>query len=92
MESVAANAVTRYGELDLVMRDGDTLVAVEVKTRGSARQGLPQEAVNWRKLQHITRAMQSYMQECRYAGPWRVDVVAITGQQIYHLKDVTSQL
>jgi len=89
---VAANVTTRYGELDLVMRDGATLVAVEVKTRGSLRHGLPQDAVDWRKLGHITRTMQTYLQYSGHTGPWRVDVVALHGQDTTHLRDVTSQV
>ena len=36
---------TRIGEIDVVARDGETLVFIEVKARRSARFGLPAEAV-----------------------------------------------
>lgn len=87
---VAANARTRVGEIDLVMRDRDCLVLVEVKTRRSIATGHPAEAVHWHKLRHTVAAAQSYVQTHRHRGPWRVDVVACTGSQIEHISNVTS--
>ncbi|GAC1432601.1 MAG: YraN family protein [Chloroflexota bacterium] len=78
-EVLAANLRTPYGELDLLCRDGATLVAVEVKTRRSTAFGLPEEAVTPAKLAHISRAMQHYLQG-RADGEtaeWRIDVIAV---------------
>lgn len=85
----AANVVTRYGELDLVMRSGGAMVFVEVKTRSGTRQGLPAEAVDWRKLRHITNAAQAYVRQIGHAGEWRIDVMALRGRDIVHLPNVT---
>jgi len=43
------------GEIDLVLRDGDTLVFCEVKTRSSARYGTPLESVTARKAARLRR-------------------------------------
>jgi putative endonuclease len=84
MTLLARNYRTRYGEVDLVVRDGDAVAFVEVKTR-RARPGapppfgLPEEAVTARKRARILRAASAYLQE--WCGPeqaWRVDVVSIT--------------
>jgi len=86
---VAANYQTRFGEIDLIMRDGETLVFVEVKARQRATQGAPQEAVTARKLKRLLHAAETYMRETLYGGAWRVDVVAITAADIVHLENVT---
>lgn len=77
----------RY-EIDLVMRDGDVLVFVEVKARTGRGDILGREAVNFQKQQHIIRAAQGYMQ--RYGGfdaPVRFDVaeVELLTEEVTHI-------
>ena len=50
------NYVTPLGEIDLVARQGKTLVIIEVKTRKGTRFGSPQEAVSAAKSQPLFRA------------------------------------
>ena len=52
---------TPLGELDLVARDGGTLVFVEVKTRRSLRFGLPSDAVGVTKQRKIIRSSMWYI-------------------------------
>jgi putative endonuclease len=69
----------RWGELDLVARDGTCLVAVEVKTRRSTRAGHPLEAVTPVKLARLRRLLAAWLQahpEVR-APRIRIDVVAV---------------
>lgn len=78
------NVRTRYGEIDLLVRnlqDGE-LVFVEVKTRTSGSFGLPEDAVDGRKLEHMGRAADTYLeQHPEFSGDsWRFDVVAIQGK------------
>jgi putative endonuclease len=84
MSLLARNYRTRFGEVDLVVRDGQAVAFVEVKTR-RARPGapppfgLPEEAVTARKRARILRAAEDYLQH--WCGPeqaWRVDVVSVT--------------
>jgi len=70
---------TRAGEIDLVARDGDVLVFVEVKARASLSWGRPAEAVGWRKRARMERAARFYLM--RHAlhpePPCRFDVVEV---------------
>ena len=68
-----------FGEIDLVMVDDDTLVFVEVKTRGRDDGTSPAEAVDEVKIQRLTKTAQGYirrlgLETCRV----RFDVVAIS--------------
>lgn len=67
-------------ELDLVCRDGKSLVFVEVKTRRSEDYGRPVEAVNARKRQVLSRAAVRYLRKVRYPSvSFRFDVVEVVG-------------
>ena len=68
----------RDGELDLVMRDGDVLVACEVKTRTSEGCGSPHEAVDDVKLERLHQLAWRWAEEHRVRPPdVRVDLVAV---------------
>ena len=66
------------GELDLVLKDGDTLVACEVKTRTSLDHGTPHEAITDDKLERLRRLAVRWV-EARGVHPpeTRVDLVAV---------------
>jgi len=66
------------GELDILARDGDTLVVCEVKTRSSQRYGSPFEAITERKLHRLERLGLRWMRE-RGVRPkgMRVDIVSV---------------
>ncbi len=83
-EIVGRNARTRFGELDIVARDGRTLVFVEVK---AGREGTafgperPVLAVDRRKQLRIRRLATAWMAERRGAPPYaeiRFDAVGVT--------------
>jgi putative endonuclease len=66
---------TRLGEIDLIARDGETLVFVEVKAR---RQGVPAEAVTPEKQRRITLASLHFLRKYNLLDiRSRFDVVAI---------------
>jgi putative endonuclease len=72
------NVRTPAGELDLVARDGEWTVLVEVKARRSRAHGLPQEAVTAAKKRRLLAAALAYLQERDLLEtPWRIDVVAL---------------
>jgi len=66
------------GEVDLIARDGDTLVFIEIKTRKEKSIGYAKEAVDARKQQQLSKAALAYMKsnDCSDARA-RFDVVAI---------------
>ena len=68
----------RYGEVDLVARDKDTLVFIEVKTRRSAAFGDPAQAVTPEKQRHISRVALHYLREIGNPQiPVRFDIVEV---------------
>lgn len=75
---VARNFNTRYGEIDLVMRDADTLVFVEVRYRRDQRYGGAVWSVTPGKRQRLVRAASLFLQaHPQFAQqPCRFDVLA----------------
>ncbi len=61
LKFLTANFRTDRGEIDLVMRDGDCLVFVEVKTRSSEQWGRPADAVDGERRRRLTRAGLDYL-------------------------------
>lgn len=65
-------------ELDLVCRDGETLVFVEVKSRKASGQGSPAEAVTPAKQRVLGRAAQAWLAAHEaWQSPCRFDVVCV---------------
>lgn len=90
-EVLQRNVRTKYGEIDLVVFSQEgILIFVEVKTRTNGAFGLPEEAVDARKLDHIFRSAEVYIEEQPQwaAHAWRIDVVAIQGQPGSRFEDL----
>jgi putative endonuclease len=69
---------TKAGEIDIVAREGDTLVLIEVKTRRSLAKGTPEDAVSTTKQRRIGRLAAAYLQGMdREPDTVRFDVVTI---------------
>jgi putative endonuclease len=75
---VARDVRTPIGQLDMVARDGRTLVFVEVKTRAGHGFGLPQEAVDARKIRKLRQLALYYLKLVPHRGPVRFDVIGLT--------------
>ena len=78
-EIIARNIRTPYGEIDIVARQKDIAIFVEVKTRTSNTMGLPEESITPRKRQHMISAAEHYAAE-NEINHWQVDVIAIEGK------------
>lgn len=71
---------TRYGEIDIVAQDGDTVVFVEVKARRTDRFGTAAESVTpWKQRRIAAMALDYLAWSGRMESPCRFDVVAIDG-------------
>lgn len=78
----AKNFHSRQGEIDLIMREGNTCVFVEVKYRKSAKYGDSSEMVSYQKQQKIRQCAAFYLQQQglnEYNTECRFDVVALQG-------------
>jgi putative endonuclease len=76
---LARNYVTPVGEIDLIMRDGDTVVFVEIKTRRSAALADPVEQLRPAQQRHLLKATEWFLARSRHGdAPCRYDVVGIT--------------
>lgn len=74
---VARHHRCRHGEIDLIMRDADTLVFVEVRYRRSQRFGGAAQSVDIHKQRRLTAAAGHYLQRHPSTLPCRFDVLAI---------------
>lgn len=65
-------------EIDIIARDQQTYVFVEVKVRKNSQFGAPEEAVTAGKLARIAEAGQRYLDQIgQSSADWRIDIVAI---------------
>jgi putative endonuclease len=94
---LATNYYTRYGEIDIVAKEGEEIVFIEVKTRSSHNYGFPEEAVTEKKQEHMIQAAAMYFQTQAIENvPWRLDVISITCREgnrskfdLLHFENVT---
>ena len=89
LKLLARNVRFRFGELDLVMQDHETIVFVEVRFRSPSRYGGAASSITAAKQQRLIRAAACWMrQQFRGAEPAsRFDVVALDGVAIGWIKD-----
>jgi putative endonuclease len=86
---VESNYENRIGEIDIIMRDNDWLVFVEVKYKTDDYFGLPEEMITPKKLCQVRKVAESYIflkqpKEKKY----RIDAVCILGQEIRHYENL----
>lgn len=75
---LARNYESPAGELDLICRDGDTIVFVEVKTRTSDDAGDPEDTITVAKMRQLTRVARYWLHaHGRPACPYRFDAVSV---------------
>jgi putative endonuclease len=89
---IGRNYVCKMGEMDIIAKEKDTLVFVEVKTRTSTTFGPPQLAVNPKKQSQMSKVALNFLKEKKLEDvKARFDVVAILlgpkGEQIELIRD-----
>lgn len=73
------NYRSRFGEIDLIMREQNTLVFVEVRYRASSRYGGAIASITVKKQEKIWLTASQYLQQRPHAGACRVDIIAFEG-------------
>ena len=90
LKLVEQNYRGRFGEIDLIMQEGNSLVFVEVRLRRNADFGGAAASVDTRKQQRIIRTAQQYLAGLARTPPCRFDVVLMsdaTGENMQWLKN-----
>ncbi|MEZ5566257.1 MAG: YraN family protein [Gammaproteobacteria bacterium] len=82
LQLLTANFRARFGELDLVLRDGRILVVVEVRARRDARRIQPAATVDRYKQRRLIGATRYYLLRHRQYAQWpvRFDVLEVLGE------------
>ena len=78
-EIAGQNVRTPYGEIDIVARQGDITIFIEVKARTSNKMGLPEESITARKREHMVACAEHYAAE-HEIDHWQIDVISIEGK------------
>ncbi len=88
-EVIGRNEHVGHSDIDILARDGKTLVFVEVRTKSDRNRGMPEETLNQTKLQRMRKTAEIYMAWHKYNGPARLDAVCIILEKegrISHIK------
>lgn len=87
-EILERNYSCKIGEIDIVAKDKDTLVFVEVKTRKNTFFGMPVEAITPAKVRNIIGVARYYLLSHRLHGvDCRFDVICILKERIEHIEN-----
>jgi putative endonuclease len=95
-EIVKRNYKTKWGEIDLICKDENKIVFVEVKTRIGERLGMPEDAINKGKMQRLIKNAESYMFFNHLKNSYRIDAICIVldrnneKERIDHYENITS--
>ncbi|MCM8804856.1 MAG: YraN family protein [Candidatus Omnitrophica bacterium] len=76
-EIIERNYKTKIGEIDIIARKKREIIFIEVKTRSSDNFGMPEEAVNEKKLKKIEKVGNIYLKRKKLDLPYRFEVLSI---------------
>jgi len=91
---LARNYRNHFGEIDIIASLGEKIIFLDVKTRYSAQSGLPEEAINPKKIQKILKTAQLYLLKNNLSlENFRLEVIALEIRkdgfpEIRHYKEV----
>lgn len=90
-EILEVNWFSHHLEIDIIAKDGNELVIVEVKSRGTDSYEHPSEAVSNQKIRFLVNAAEAYIQEKDMTCDTRFDVISIIfcghNFELEHFKD-----
>lgn len=81
------NFRTPFGEIDIIAKDKNYIVIIEVKRRISDRFGEPSQAVDYRKQEKLKKLALYYLCRIGKDYPLRFDVIAIKDKEIEHIEN-----
>ncbi|MBC7196082.1 MAG: YraN family protein, partial [Deferribacterales bacterium] len=84
---IEKNFKSKFGEIDLIMKDGEVIVFVEVKYRLSEDYGSPKDAVTYEKMKKIIKTAEYFIVKNNLNSLYRFDVVSILKNNIEHVKN-----
>ena len=89
IDVICMNFRTKQGEIDIIGKDGEYYIFVEVKYRKNTNFGYPEEAVTPKKQQTIRKVALNFMVKHKIPldSPVRFDVVSILGTEITHIRN-----
>lgn len=82
LKLVEKNFRCKYGEIDLIMQDGKTLVFVEVRLRSNQNYGGAAMSINQAKQQKLTRSAEHYLQTHHIQSACRFDAILLQSTQL----------
>ncbi len=96
LQPIEKNFRTKVGEIDLIMRDKQTIVFVEVRYRNNQNYGHAAETVTYAKQQRIVKAANVWLLKqgmSIYSTDIRFDLIAIhrNGEQVEWIKNAITQ-
>jgi len=83
---IQKNFFSKYGEIDIIAKDGNTIVFIEVKYRKNNKYGLPFEAINKTKKERIINTASLYLNNLE--ENIRFDLISILGNKMEHFKNI----
>ncbi|PKM82801.1 MAG: YraN family protein [Firmicutes bacterium HGW-Firmicutes-14] len=90
MEIIERNFRCKMGEIDLIARDKDEMVFIEVKTRTSYTYGYPQESIDRRKVAKLRSVAAYYLSVNRLADQkCRFDIYTVFMTREYTLENIS---
>jgi len=91
-KTVELNFQNRWGEIDLIMLEGEIVVFVEVKYKRDEGKGKPEEMINLHKIKQVRLMAQLFLEKEEYRQyrnfKKRIDAVCITGSIIKHYRQI----
>lgn len=91
---LATNFRSKIGEIDIIAKENDQIVFIEVKTRSSNGYGSPSEAITRKKIKSLILAAEYYLLINNLGQNYRIDAVEVLIKQgeaplIHHIKNIT---
>ncbi len=83
---LARNYRCRFGEIDLIMQQGNSIVFVEVRMRSQATYGGAAASINVPKQQKLIRTAEHFLQQHGHQAACRFDAVLLTGLNPNHIE------